>query len=234
VSFCPRRTYAPPLLADEQQNGLTCSEAGISLTEASLTYVLPSHLRVASYWFSSSLGPLKTTLKAELGITNAQYGVVSGPLCPSAHHLADLASLQLASANKLVNTVMPLVSGIAMDYFGAEYTSLAASCEPLNFPRLAESSSRLLRSCDPTRRASQRYRRLIYLVRSARGGRGRCRLRNQSVALLSGATSPTDVAATSSSRHPDRSAQDLLPLLPRDSSRPGLRDRKRRKSYRCW
>ncbi|ORY67943.1 major facilitator superfamily domain-containing protein [Leucosporidium creatinivorum] len=63
---------------------------------------------LASYWFSSSLGPLKTTLKAELGIDNAQYGVLS-------------------SANKLVNTVMPLISGIAMDYYGAEYTSLAAS-----------------------------------------------------------------------------------------------------------
>lgn len=36
---------------------------------------------------------------------------------------------QLASANKLVNTVMPLVSGIAMDYYGAEYISLAASGE---------------------------------------------------------------------------------------------------------
>lgn len=30
----------------------------------------------ASYWFSSSLGPLKTILKEELALNNSQYAVV--------------------------------------------------------------------------------------------------------------------------------------------------------------
>lgn len=58
--------------------------------EALLRGLVPSlhSLTVATYWFSSSLGPLKTTIKKELNIDNAQYGVI-------------------ASSGSLVNTVVP-------------------------------------------------------------------------------------------------------------------------------
>ncbi|ORY80661.1 major facilitator superfamily domain-containing protein [Leucosporidium creatinivorum] len=63
---------------------------------------------LSTYWFSSALGPLKTIIKKDLHIDNAAYGV-------------------LASSNHLVNTVVPLLSGVFIDYFGAEYCSLYAS-----------------------------------------------------------------------------------------------------------
>ncbi|BGP18173.1 hypothetical protein JCM10213_009016 [Rhodosporidiobolus nylandii] len=62
----------------------------------------------ACYWFSSSLGPIKSTLKKELGIDNAQYGVIS-------------------TSGSLVNTVVPFFSGILIDYYGSEWLSLTAS-----------------------------------------------------------------------------------------------------------
>ncbi|KAL8280165.1 hypothetical protein RQP46_007495 [Phenoliferia psychrophenolica] len=65
-------------------------------------------LNCACYWFSASLGPLKTTLKKELKIDNAQYGVIT-------------------SSGNLVNTVVPLISGIMIDYYGPEWLSLGSS-----------------------------------------------------------------------------------------------------------
>ncbi|KAK4704055.1 hypothetical protein P7C70_g2154, partial [Phenoliferia sp. Uapishka_3] len=56
----------------------------------------------------ASLGPLKSTIRKELGINNAQYGVI-------------------ASSGNLVNTVVPFLSGIAIDYYGPEWLSLGAS-----------------------------------------------------------------------------------------------------------
>nr|GAT50931.1 MFS transporter [Mycena chlorophos] len=63
---------------------------------------------LGSNWASASLSPLKSTLKTELGINNAQYGVT-------------------ASASSLVNTVVPIVGGVAMDWFGPETGSLLSS-----------------------------------------------------------------------------------------------------------
>ncbi|KAM0756365.1 MFS general substrate transporter [Meredithblackwellia eburnea MCA 4105] len=60
---------------------------------------------MAPYWFSSSLAPLKTTLKTELGISNAQYGVIT-------------------SSGNLVNSIWPFFSGVAIDYYGAEISSV--------------------------------------------------------------------------------------------------------------
>ncbi|KAI5474601.1 MFS transporter [Pseudohyphozyma bogoriensis] len=62
----------------------------------------------AVYWFSASLGPMKSTLLKELRIDNAQYGVIT-------------------SSGNLINTVIPLISGLAIDYYGAEYMSLLSS-----------------------------------------------------------------------------------------------------------
>ncbi|KAI3604379.1 mfs transporter [Moniliophthora roreri] len=64
---------------------------------------------LGSNWASSALSPLKSTLKEELAINNAQYGVI-------------------ASANSLVNTILPIISGMAIDYYGPEIGSLLSSC----------------------------------------------------------------------------------------------------------
>ncbi|KAL8280326.1 hypothetical protein RQP46_007243 [Phenoliferia psychrophenolica] len=65
-------------------------------------------LNCASYWFSASLGPLKTILKDELKLNNSQFAVIS-------------------AAGNLVNTVVPVISGVAIDYYGPEGLSLGAS-----------------------------------------------------------------------------------------------------------
>ncbi|KAJ1978864.1 hypothetical protein H4R34_003046 [Dimargaris verticillata] len=57
-------------------------------------------LSAGSHFVSNSLSSLKSTLKQELSITNTQYGVLSGTI-------------------SLVNTVLPFVSGVIMDKFGA-------------------------------------------------------------------------------------------------------------------
>ncbi|KAK7040121.1 hypothetical protein VNI00_009926 [Paramarasmius palmivorus] len=64
---------------------------------------------LGSNWATTALSPLKSTLKEELNINNAQYGVV-------------------VSANHLVNTLVPIFSGMAIDYYGAEISSLVSSC----------------------------------------------------------------------------------------------------------
>ncbi|KAH7311536.1 major facilitator superfamily domain-containing protein [Stachybotrys elegans] len=61
-----------------------------------------------SSFSESTLGPLKKTLIKKLDITNAQYGAIS-------------------SATSLVNTVLPIVGGYALDYYGVEWGSLACS-----------------------------------------------------------------------------------------------------------
>ncbi|WWC64309.1 uncharacterized protein I303_106919 [Kwoniella dejecticola CBS 10117] len=52
--------------------------------------------------------PLKSTFKTELGLTNAQYGTI-------------------ASASSLVNTILPVIGGIGMDYWGATYAAIISS-----------------------------------------------------------------------------------------------------------
>ncbi|KAK7040120.1 hypothetical protein VNI00_009925 [Paramarasmius palmivorus] len=63
---------------------------------------------LGSNWAASALSPLKSTLKKELEINNAQFGVI-------------------ASANSLVNTILPIISGMAIDYYGPETGSLVSS-----------------------------------------------------------------------------------------------------------
>ncbi|BGP16233.1 hypothetical protein JCM10213_007612 [Rhodosporidiobolus nylandii] len=54
---------------------------------------------LGSNFLSSSISPLKSTLRKELGINNAQYASVD-------------------TASSLINTILPIVSGIAIDYYG--------------------------------------------------------------------------------------------------------------------
>ncbi|KAF4126952.1 Major Facilitator Superfamily [Geosmithia morbida] len=55
-----------------------------------------------SSFSENTLGPLKSTFKKELKITNSQYGAIS-------------------SATSLVNTVLPIIGGYALDYYGVEW-----------------------------------------------------------------------------------------------------------------
>ncbi|ORY34568.1 major facilitator superfamily domain-containing protein [Naematelia encephala] len=55
-----------------------------------------------------TLSPLKSTLKKQLHINNAQYGAIS-------------------SASNLVNTILPILGGIGMDYWGATYAAILSS-----------------------------------------------------------------------------------------------------------
>ncbi|GAA5962098.1 hypothetical protein JCM21900_001948 [Sporobolomyces salmonicolor] len=56
-------------------------------------------------WSSSAIAPIKETLKKELHINNSQYGVIS-------------------TSTSLVNTVVPCVSGVLIDYYGPQWSSL--------------------------------------------------------------------------------------------------------------
>ncbi|CAG9975835.1 unnamed protein product [Clonostachys byssicola] len=65
-------------------------------------------LSFGSSFAENILGPLKSTLIKELDINNAQYGAIS-------------------SATSLVNTVLPIIGGYGLDYYGVEWGSMACS-----------------------------------------------------------------------------------------------------------
>lgn len=54
---------------------------------------------IGTNWTSASLGPLKSTLREELGITNTQFGVIT-------------------SSDAVVNSIWPIIGGICLDWFG--------------------------------------------------------------------------------------------------------------------
>jgi MFS family permease len=54
---------------------------------------------IGQNWTNASLGPLKNTLRQELGITNAQFGVI-------------------ASADSFVNSIFPILGGMILDWWG--------------------------------------------------------------------------------------------------------------------
>ncbi|GAA5993852.1 hypothetical protein JCM5350_004396 [Sporobolomyces pararoseus] len=70
--------------------------------------LLTLFLTLGSNFASSSISPLKSTIKKELGVNNAQYA-------------------DIATADSLINTVLPIVTGIAVDYFGPLSTAIYAS-----------------------------------------------------------------------------------------------------------
>eukprot|EP00732_Lithocolla_globosa_P002490 Lithocolla_globosa_v1_NODE_1650_length_2420_cov_9.449471.p1 type:complete len:520 gc:universal NODE_1650_length_2420_cov_9.449471:516-2075(+) len=65
-------------------------------------------LSVGSHYAAHMLSALKTTIKDDLGISNAQFGLLQG-------------------ASALVNTVIPLFGGVFLDTFGTGYGSIVAS-----------------------------------------------------------------------------------------------------------
>ena len=54
---------------------------------------------IGQNWTNASLGPLKNTLREELNITNAQFGVI-------------------ASADSFVNSIFPILGGMILDWWG--------------------------------------------------------------------------------------------------------------------
>lgn len=54
---------------------------------------------IGQTWTNASLGPLKNTLREELGVTNAQFGVI-------------------ASADSFINSVFPILGGMILDWWG--------------------------------------------------------------------------------------------------------------------
>ncbi|KAL1303061.1 hypothetical protein AAFC00_006507 [Neodothiora populina] len=54
---------------------------------------------IGQTWTQSSIGPLKNTLRNELGVSNAQFGVIS-------------------SADAIINSIWPIIGGLLLDWFG--------------------------------------------------------------------------------------------------------------------
>lgn len=75
-------------------------------------------------WASSTLGPLKNTLRNELGINNAQYGVMS-------------------SADGLVNTLLPIFGGMLLDWWGPNSVTLVCTTVMLGGNALAAGATNL-------------------------------------------------------------------------------------------
>ncbi|KAF5681395.1 major facilitator superfamily transporter [Fusarium denticulatum] len=59
-------------------------------------------------WTGSALGPLKNTLREELGINNTQFGVIS-------------------SADAFVNTIFPIIGGLILDWWGPNIVTLCCT-----------------------------------------------------------------------------------------------------------
>ncbi|WOO82110.1 Major facilitator superfamily domain-containing protein 1 [Vanrija pseudolonga] len=70
-----------------------------------IAFLLIVFFNTGASYADNVLGPLKTRIRKELKITNAQFGAV-------------------ASANALVNSILPIIGGIGMDYWGATYAAI--------------------------------------------------------------------------------------------------------------
>ncbi|OBR09642.1 MFS transporter [Colletotrichum higginsianum IMI 349063] len=64
--------------------------------------------KIGSNWTSACLGPLKNTIRNELGVTNAQFGVVS-------------------SADSFINSIFPIVGGMTLDWWGPNKTTICCT-----------------------------------------------------------------------------------------------------------
>lgn len=100
--------YSPEMKEEEKTD--TVSTSGKSIVPHQVTDT-PLHLRLIALsmilfittgaaFAESTLGPLKSTFVRELKINNAQFASIS-------------------TASNLVNTVLPLIGGTVMDYYGS-------------------------------------------------------------------------------------------------------------------
>lgn len=65
-----------------------------------VAFVMIVFFSSGSSYAQAVISPLKSTLRKELGINNAQYGAI-------------------ASADNLINAILPIIGGIGIDYWGA-------------------------------------------------------------------------------------------------------------------
>ncbi|TKY85289.1 hypothetical protein EX895_006369 [Sporisorium graminicola] len=105
---------AVPHLTNHDDEDVWIADAQAGAVGATWKHRLPALLMVlfltlGSNFAQSSLGPLKSTIKKEIkSVTNARYGAIS-------------------SADQLINGVLPLFSGIMIDYYGPSITSVLSS-----------------------------------------------------------------------------------------------------------
>ncbi|WVR07938.1 hypothetical protein IAU60_004981 [Kwoniella sp. DSM 27419] len=100
----------PVLTADEKgsmEQGNAVDEE-IPWRYKALAFSMIIFFSTGSSFLDGVASPLKSTFRKELKITNAQYGAV-------------------ASASNLVNTILPIIGGIGMDYWGATYAAIISS-----------------------------------------------------------------------------------------------------------
>ncbi|EST10225.1 Major facilitator superfamily [Kalmanozyma brasiliensis GHG001] len=104
----------PHLVGTSDGDDVTLVDAQSGAVGATWKHRVPALLMIlfftlGSNFAQSSLSPLKSTIKKQMPeVTNARYGA-------------------LASAEQLVNGVLPLFSGIMIDYYGPSITSLLSS-----------------------------------------------------------------------------------------------------------
>ncbi|KAL7424462.1 hypothetical protein Q5752_000146 [Cryptotrichosporon argae] len=107
---------ASPVLVDEKdglEDDAVAGTASSYLGDIPYRYRLLAFSMILLFATGSSfaqdvLSPLKSTIKKELGVNNAQYGAID-------------------SASSLVNTILPLIGGLWMDRWGATYAAIICS-----------------------------------------------------------------------------------------------------------
>ncbi|KAF4124452.1 Major Facilitator Superfamily [Geosmithia morbida] len=89
-------------------NGAAFNPLDIPLKYKWTALLLVITLPIGHTWTGSALGPLKNTLREELGINNTQFGVIS-------------------SADAFVNTVFPIIGGLILDWWGPNIITLCCT-----------------------------------------------------------------------------------------------------------
>ncbi|WRT66793.1 uncharacterized protein IL334_003756 [Kwoniella shivajii] len=91
-----------PVLTENEQDDTPSAARYIPMKYRIIAFSLVIFFNTSSSFSESTLSPLKSTFRTELGVTNAQYGAIS-------------------SASSLVNTILPVLGGLGIDYWGATY-----------------------------------------------------------------------------------------------------------------
>ncbi|OCF54367.1 hypothetical protein L486_08281 [Kwoniella mangroviensis CBS 10435] len=98
----------PTLPREEQDEEGPSPSRFIPLKYRLIAFSMVVFFNTSSSFSESTLSPLKSTFREQLKVTNAQYGAIS-------------------SASSLVNTILPVIGGLGIDYWGATYASIICS-----------------------------------------------------------------------------------------------------------
>ncbi|OCF32015.1 hypothetical protein I317_06699 [Kwoniella heveanensis CBS 569] len=97
-----------PVLTQNELDGTPAATRYIPLRYRLIAFSMVIFFNTSSSFSESTLSPLKSTFREQLGVTNAQYGAIS-------------------SASSLVNTILPVIGGLGIDYWGATYAAIICS-----------------------------------------------------------------------------------------------------------